>query len=83
MFSYNRSVIASALSIVGGLACLMPLVSEYYRYHFTLEEMPGRPNHLAVLGLLLLIVGFGNFVFTLVLHAATLSIRRLRRSAAR
>ncbi len=83
VFSYNRSILGSALLIVAGTACLIPLVSEYYRYRFTLEEMPGRPNHLAILGLLLLIVGFGNFVFTLVLHAATLSIRRLHRSTAR
>lgn len=76
IFSYNRSVGASAAVILAGLACLLPLVSEYFRYGLTLSRQIGPENHLAILGLLLIIVGFANFIFTLVLHAATLCIRR-------
>jgi hypothetical protein len=63
-----------------GITLLLPLIAQYYRYGFTLERTPGRPNHLAILGLLLGIAGFANFIFTLVLHAATLSLRPLRRN---
>ena len=79
IFSYNRSVGASALLITSGICLLVPLVAEYYRFGYMLDVRPGRPNHLAILGLLFLISGFANFIFTLVLHAATLSLRPLRR----
>jgi glycosyltransferase involved in cell wall biosynthesis len=81
VFRYNRSVCASALLMLAGAGLTLPLVSEYYRYGFMLERTPGRPNHLAILGLLLMIAGFANFIFTLVLHAAALSIRKPLRGA--
>jgi len=81
VFRYNRSVGASALLVVAGAALTLPLVAQYFRYGFMLDRTPGRPNHMAILGLLLLISGFANFIFTLVLHAATLSLRPLRRTA--
>jgi len=81
IFRYNRSVCASTLMVVTGIALLLPLVGEYYHFGFMLQSQPGRPNHFAILGLLLLISGFANFIFTLVLHAATLSLRPLRRAS--
>jgi len=39
-----------------------------YTYGFTLLGIPGWPEHLAILGRLLLITGFANFDFNLVLH---------------
>ena len=75
VFSYNRSVLASAGSIAAGLGCLLPLLIEYFSYGFTLSGMPARPEHLAILGLLCMITGFANFVFTLVLHGAVFSIK--------
>jgi hypothetical protein len=83
VFSYNRSIIASGGLAVLGLGCLAPLVRDYFSYGFTLPGMPGRPEHLAILGLLLLISGFANFVFTLVLHGAVFSMKPLRGRAAR
>lgn len=77
IFSYNRSVISSAVLIVSGLGCLVPLVAQYFRYGLTLSGRIGFPNHLAILGLLLVIMGFANFVFTLVLHSAMLSVKKL------
>ena len=76
LFSYNRSVIASGALCVAGIASLLPLVNEYVRFGFTLSGMPNWPEHLAILGLLLVIAGFSNFVFTLVLHSAAASIKR-------
>jgi glycosyltransferase involved in cell wall biosynthesis len=81
VFRYNRSVGVSALLMAAGVGLTMPLVSEYYRYGFMLARDPGRPNHLAILGLLIVISGFANFIFTLVLHAATLAIRRPLRNS--
>lgn len=75
LFSYNRSVVASALLIFSGFGCVAPLITEYLRDGFTLDGMPGRATQLAILGLLFLVTGFANFVFTLVLHAAALSIK--------
>jgi glycosyltransferase involved in cell wall biosynthesis len=83
VFSYNRSVMASAGSAALGLGCLAPLMREYFSYGFTLSGMPSRPEHLAILGLLLLITSFANFVFTLVLHGAVFSMKPLRVRAAR
>ena len=83
VFSYNRSVMASAGSAALGLGCLAPLMREYFSYGFTLSGMPSRPEHLAILGLLLLLTGFANFVFTLVLHGAVFSMKPLRVRAAR
>jgi len=82
VFRYNRSVAASAVGVVAGIACLIPLVREYLADGFTLSGRIGSSNHLAILGLLLIICGFTNFVFTLVLHAASLSARKLRRPEA-
>ncbi|MDP8989875.1 MAG: glycosyltransferase family 2 protein [Acidobacteriota bacterium] len=83
VFSYNRSVLASAGLAALGLGCLAPLTREYLSYGFTLSGMPSRPEHLAILGLLLLITGFANFVFTLVLHGAVFAMKPFRGRSAR
>jgi len=79
IFRYNRSVAASGLAVLAGIGCMLPLMREYLSYGFTLSGNIGLRNHLAILGLLSIVCGFTNFVFTLVLHAASLSARRLRR----
>jgi len=79
LFSYNRSVIASAGVILAGIACLIPLVADYGRSGFTLPGGPKRPEYLAILGLMFLIAGYSNFIFTLVLHAAAASIKTRKR----
>jgi glycosyltransferase involved in cell wall biosynthesis len=82
VFSYNRSVLASVLLALLGIACLVPLIAEYLSYGFSLSGEIGIRNHLAILGLLWLIAAFSNFTFTLVLHAANLSTKKLRRPQA-
>jgi glycosyltransferase involved in cell wall biosynthesis len=70
VFSYNRTILGSSALILVGAASVFPLVREYIHYGFTLDRVIDFRNHLAILGLLLLICGFVNFIFTLVLHAA-------------
>src|ERR1035441_1958104 len=74
VFSYSRSVIASVALTSSGLVCLTPLIAQYLSYGFTLAGDIGFPHHFAILGLLFIILGFSNFVFTLVLHSASLAV---------
>jgi glycosyltransferase involved in cell wall biosynthesis len=76
VFSYNRSVVISMGLAAVGLGCLVPLVREYFNSGLQLPGLPNLPERLAILGLLLLITGFANFVFTLVLHGAMFSIKQ-------
>jgi hypothetical protein len=75
-FSYTRSVIVStALSLTG---CLMavPLIRRYWDTGYRLSTSELSLNHLAVAGLLLVIIGAMNFTFTLALHAVAAYVRR-------
>ena len=49
-----------------GALLMLPLLKEYWRLGFTLSGDIGRIHHMAIAGLLLVIVAFMNFVFTLV-----------------
>jgi glycosyltransferase involved in cell wall biosynthesis len=73
VFPYNRSVLASVALAVSGTVCWIPLLRDYLRHGFTLPGPIGLPHHLAVLGLLFLLMASANFIFTLVLHAAVLA----------
>jgi glycosyltransferase involved in cell wall biosynthesis len=77
VFSYNRSVAISIGLAAVGLGCLVPLVREYFNSGLRLSGLSNLPERLAILGLLLLITGFANFVFTLVFHGAMFSIKPL------
>jgi len=76
MFSYTRSVVLSALGVIGGGGLAMPLVFRYIRSGFQLTDDIFPTTHLAVTGLLLVIGGFMNFTFTLALHAAAANVKR-------
>jgi Glycosyl transferase family 2 len=73
VFPYNRSVLGSALLVVFGIACTVPLVRAYIGHGFMLPGPIGFRHHLAILGLLSCLMGSANFIFTLVLHAAVLT----------
>jgi hypothetical protein len=45
------------------------LVVHYVRHSFSLPDPQSTINHAAITGLLLMIVGFSTFCFTLLLHA--------------
>jgi glycosyltransferase involved in cell wall biosynthesis len=74
-FPYTRTVWVSwTLMLLGALASAW-LALKYVSQGLRLEE-GAHVNNLGVLGLLLLIVGFMTFTFTLVLHSTRVAIRR-------
>jgi glycosyltransferase involved in cell wall biosynthesis len=76
LFSYTRSVIASAVVGATGLAFTVPLIAYYLSHHENLTVQASTQDRLGVLGLMLIVIGFSLFTFTLVLHAATIATRR-------
>ena len=76
IFSYTRSVAASAVAGVTGAALAVPLIRDYFLSAPPLAEKSLSSTHLAVAGLLFIVAGFMNFTFTLALHAAAVIVRR-------
>lgn len=73
LFPYTRSVALSAASFVLGAALTVPLIVDYVSSGLKLQGDPGAIHHLAVTGLLAMIVGFTTFAFTLILNAAAMT----------
>ncbi|GAC1470849.1 MAG: glycosyltransferase [Gemmatimonadaceae bacterium] len=69
VFRYTRSVLASIAIVVCGLAATGGLVVRYISDGLVLPPAHSWIYHLAVTGLLLVMVGFSTFIFTLLLHA--------------
>jgi hypothetical protein len=76
LFSYNRAMAISGILLMSGLLLGVPLVIEYVHNGLRLPGASDFRNHLAVMGLLLIIAQFIIFSSTLVLHAADLRVRR-------
>jgi glycosyltransferase involved in cell wall biosynthesis len=76
-FPYTRTVALSALLFAVGISLGAALTYGYVRNGFRLVHGVAI-NHLGVLGLLLGMVGFMTFTFTLLLHAAPLAVKRPR-----
>jgi len=68
LFSYDRSVGLSVIVGVVGFLLILPMVREYWQLGFRLPETIGFVHHIAITGLLGIIMGFLHFNFTLVLH---------------
>jgi hypothetical protein len=68
VFQYTRTVIISSALFVAGLTLVIILLVTYLQNPSELAEGAAL-NHLAVLGLLLMMVGFLTFVFGLFFHA--------------
>ncbi|HEV3189840.1 MAG TPA: glycosyltransferase family 2 protein [Polyangiaceae bacterium] len=74
-FRYTRTVLAAALLFLTGLTLTGSLCAYYVSHHFLLvQEAP--VNYLGVTGLLLMIVGFMTFTFTLLLHSTAVVVWR-------
>lgn len=71
VFPYTRTVLLSAGAFLLGMASLIGLLIWYLGHHETLPISSSLIDHLAVTGLMLMIVGFSTFCFTLLLHATT------------
>jgi hypothetical protein len=74
-FRYTRASFVSLVLGVAGLGLVVPLVVRYFQNDMSLPEL-SVTNHLAVTGLFLVVAGFSTFVFTLLLHAATIATKR-------
>jgi glycosyltransferase involved in cell wall biosynthesis len=72
-FSYTRSVVLSALFFTVGLVFTGLLTKTYLDNGFSL---PASTNNLGFTGLLLMIMGFMSFTFTLILHSTAVAVRR-------
>ena len=66
ILTYDRGMIASGCLIVAGLILLGHLVYRYLKLGLNLETI----SHPAILGLLLVILGFQTFCFTLLMEMA-------------
>jgi hypothetical protein len=72
-FSYTRAVLLSALVFGVGLAFTSLLTLSYLQHGF---RLPDTTNNLGFTGLLLMIMGFMSFTFTLILHSTVFAVRR-------
>jgi glycosyltransferase involved in cell wall biosynthesis len=69
VFRYTSTVIASGLIFAAGFALSAAVLVHYVTYQFSLPDTTSALDHLAIIGLLFMIIGFSTFCFTLVLHA--------------
>ncbi|HEV2373245.1 MAG TPA: glycosyltransferase family 2 protein [Streptosporangiaceae bacterium] len=69
LFRYTSTVITSGLVFVAGLGLEAALLAYYVTHHFSLPDTTSVLDHLAITGLLFMIIGFSTFCFTLLLHA--------------
>jgi glycosyltransferase involved in cell wall biosynthesis len=73
--TYDRGMVASAALTVVGLVLLSNLAYHYFKHGLQLEAI----SHPAILGLLLVILGFQTFCFTLLMEMAKRVMSRSRR----
>jgi MFS family permease len=70
---YTRTVFAAATLVLLGIALLIPLVVAYISHHYKLEPVIDYRNHMAVLGITMMLCGFLLFAFTLLVHGAVVA----------
>jgi hypothetical protein len=73
VFEYTRAVLAAMLLFVAGLGLFGALVVKFFADGRSLPPSSATINHLGILGLFLMIIGFSTFSFTLLLHATGVS----------
>jgi hypothetical protein len=69
VFDYTRSVVVSSALFALGFVLDLAFLIDYVRNGFVITDPGATVNHLGILGLLLLVMGFSTFCFTLLLHA--------------
>jgi hypothetical protein len=72
-FRYTRTVVLSGIAFVIGLALTARITVRWVRNDFLL---PDSTDNLGFTGLLLMILGFMSFTFTLLLHSTAVAVRR-------
>jgi glycosyltransferase involved in cell wall biosynthesis len=69
VFRYTTTVMASGLLFAVGLGLSAAVLVHYLTHHFSLPQPTSVIDHLGIVGLLFMIMGFSTFCFTLLLHA--------------
>jgi hypothetical protein len=69
VFRYTSTVITSGVIFAAGFALSAAALAHYVTHHFSLPDTTSTLDHLAIAGLLFMIIGFSTFCFTLLLHA--------------
>jgi hypothetical protein len=69
LFRYNRAVAVSGLVALSGFCLAVPFVTRYVTDGLSFTGAVEPLGHLAIMGLLLVTLGFQTFTFTLVVHA--------------
>jgi hypothetical protein len=69
VFRYTSTVVASGLLFTLGFALSAAVLVYYLTHDFSLPNASSVIDHLGIVGLLFMIIGFSTFCFTLVLHA--------------
>ena len=69
MFRYTPTVVASGLLFALGFALAAAVLVHYVTHDFSLPNPSSALDHLGIIGLQFMIIGFSTFCFTLVLHA--------------
>jgi hypothetical protein len=78
IFPYTRTVLIAFALVVAGVALAIPLVATYVGNGLALKHADALPNHLAVTGGALAILGVQLFVFTLLLHGTVVATTQRR-----
>lgn len=68
-FVYTRTVVASGMVFAVGFALSASVLVHYVTHDFSLPSPASALDHLGIVGLLFMIMGFSTFCFTLLLHA--------------
>lgn len=69
IFRYTNAVVASGLLFILGFALSATVLVHYVTHDFSLPSPSSHIDHLGIVGLLFMIIGFSTFCFTLLLHA--------------
>jgi glycosyltransferase involved in cell wall biosynthesis len=73
VFRYTKMMVISGSAFGVGAALVAALVIRFLTSDYALPDASAALNHLGIVGLLLMIVGFSTFCFTLLLHATSVS----------
>jgi len=74
LLAYDRGMLVAALAVALGTILLSTLVYRYLNHGLRLQSI----SHPAILGFLLIILGFQTFCFTLLMEMAQRVVRKLR-----
>jgi glycosyltransferase involved in cell wall biosynthesis len=74
-FAYTRTVVASGVTFLIGLVLAARVAVPYFSNYFSFPD-PKSIDNFGFTGLLLMIVAFMTFTFTLILHSTAAAVRR-------